>query len=279
MKNQLILTIIALALALSSAGQKTEKLYLSGTGNNDTKTWDFYCTAGQNAGKWSTIQVPSCWELQGFGKYDYGYAKDSIRGKEQGLYKYTFQVPAGWKGKEIDLVFEGSMTDTKVLINGREAGPVHQGSFYAFRFDISGLLKYGGNNLLEATVSKHSSNESVNAAERKADFWIFGGIFRPVYLEVLPPVNIAGIAIAANADGQFTGNVSLKGEADKVAVQLFTSDGKKFGAPLIKNIVKGSWNAVLSQKYTKPLLWSPEYPNLYNAEITLYKDGKRTEFM
>ena len=73
--------------------QSTEKLYLSGTGNDKTVSWDFYCTGGMNAGKWTTIGVPSCWELQGFGKYDYGFAKDSVRGKEQGMYKYRFRVP------------------------------------------------------------------------------------------------------------------------------------------------------------------------------------------
>ena len=54
---------------------------------------------------------------------------------------------------------------------------------------LANLLKYGSNNLLEVKVAKHSANQSVNEAERKADFWIFGGIFRPVYLEALP-VNI-----------------------------------------------------------------------------------------
>ena len=78
------------------------------------------------------------------------------------------------------------MTDAEVKINGVSAGEIHQGAFYAFKYDITKLLKYGESNLLEVTVSKHSSNQSVNEAERKADFWIFGGIFRPVWLEVLP---------------------------------------------------------------------------------------------
>ena len=104
------------------SAQSTEKLYLSGTGNDNTVSWEFYCTGGMNAGKWTTIPVPSCWELQGFGKYDYGFAKDSVRGKEQGMYKYRFQIPAQWKNKQINIVFEGSMTDTEVKINGESAG-------------------------------------------------------------------------------------------------------------------------------------------------------------
>ena len=52
---------------------------------------------GMNSNKWTKIGVPSCWELQGFGKYDYGFAKDSVRGKETGFYKRKFLVPSTWK--------------------------------------------------------------------------------------------------------------------------------------------------------------------------------------
>lgn len=52
--------------------QNTETLYLSGTGLGNTVTWDFYCSGGMNSGKWSKIEVPSQWELQGFGEYTFG---------------------------------------------------------------------------------------------------------------------------------------------------------------------------------------------------------------
>lgn len=255
-----------------SYGQKTEQLYLSGTGSDHTIDWKFYCTAGMNSGKWTTIPVPSCWELQGFGKYDYGFAKDSVRGKEQGLYQYEFTIPAGWKNKKIDIVFEGSMTDTKVKINGRSTGEVHQGAFYAFRYDITSLLNYGGKNLLEVTVSKHSANASVNEAERKADFWIFGGIFRPVYLEALPQQHIAHVAIDAKANGRFSAAVQAKG-GDQVGVQLFHTNGTKMGQPFTANI-PASGQALIQGTYASPKLWSPESPNRYKAVFTLYRTGK-----
>ena len=254
-------------------GQETARKYLSGTGNDNTVLWDFFCTAGQNSGKWSKIAVPSCWELQGFGKYDYGFAKDSLRGKEQGLYKYAFEVPGSWKGKVINIVFEGSMTDTEVKINGKSAGETHQGAFYAFRYDISKLLNYGSPNLLEVRVLKHSSNPSVNAAERKADFWIFGGIFRPVYLEALPESHLERIAVDAKANGTFTASFLTRGNPDRLQVQLFDAKGKKFGKPLIKSI-SASGNNLISGKFSAPKLWSPEFPELYKAVFTLYKNGK-----
>ncbi|TCC99374.1 glycoside hydrolase family 2 TIM barrel-domain containing protein [Pedobacter hiemivivus] len=272
MKLTLILSFILLMLFSSVRAQQTEQLYLSGTGNDHTVKWDFFCTGGMNSGKWSTISVPSNWELQGFGKYDYGFSKDSVRGKEQGLYKYNFKVPAGWKEKKINIVFEGSMTDTEVKINGKSAGAVHQGAFYAFRYDITALLKYGADNLLEAKVSKHSANKSVNEAERKADFWLFGGIFRPVYLEALPLPHIENVAIDAKADGQFKAEVQVAGNADEVAVQLYTVDGEKYGLPFEGSLKKGS--AVINGIFNSPKLWSSEFPNLYKATFTLYKKNK-----
>src|SRR5215216_1720653 len=118
-KKRILISSVCLVmlLLLKSQGelyaQPTEKRYLSGIGNDNTVSWEFYCTGGMNAGKWTTIPVPSCWELQGFGKYDYGFAKDSVRGKEKGLYKYEFNLPSGWRNKKINIVFEGSMTDTE----------------------------------------------------------------------------------------------------------------------------------------------------------------------
>ena len=51
------------------SAQQTERQYLSGTGLNNTVTWRFRCSEGRNSGKWSKIEVPSQWELQGFGEY------------------------------------------------------------------------------------------------------------------------------------------------------------------------------------------------------------------
>ena len=131
-----------------AAPGKKEVKYLSGTDNIHTKTWDFFCTSGRKSGEWTTIEVPSQWEQQGFGEYDYGrdyrtYGKKFRFSDETGIYKHKFTVPADWKGKRIYIVFEGSMTDTEVKTNGQSVGPIHQGAFYRFRYDITDKLKVG----------------------------------------------------------------------------------------------------------------------------------------
>jgi hypothetical protein len=272
-----IAIVIAAMLSLGMAvrGQETQTMLLSGTGNDHTVNWQFYCTEGRNSGKWTTIPVPSNWELQGFGKYNYGLDKDSLRGHEKGMYKYKFDVPAGWKGRVVNIVFDGSMTDTEVKINGKSAGRVHQGSFYRFKYDISGLLRYGRENLLEVTVSKESANKSVNMAERHCDFWIFGGIYRPVFLEALPLQHISADATDARANGQLTAVLKLAGikGANKLTGQVYTLGGEKVGESFSADVHWGDTVVRLKGAVSAPQTWTPEAPHLYKVVYVLSGGG------
>ncbi|MEQ6120112.1 glycoside hydrolase family 2 TIM barrel-domain containing protein [Reichenbachiella sp. MALMAid0571] len=273
-KKFLLITICLLLVGLQVVqGQQTEKIYLSGTGAEDTKTWDFYCSDGMNSKKRATIEVPSCWEQQSFGAYNYGHMPFEERINETGLYRHTFNASKSWSTQQVNLVFEGVMTDALVKINGKSAGAVHQGAFYQFEYDISKLLKYGKENSLEVLVKKHSENESVNQAERKADFWVFGGIFRPVYLEIKPKENIRRVAIDAKADGTFKADIytsSLK-KADLLEVEVQTIDGKTINFFLVK---PSEETTRIENKVDNPATWNPESPNLYQAIFRLKSLGK-----
>ena len=254
--------------------QETQIQYLSGKDKDHTVNWQFYCTAGAKSGQWTSIPVPACWELQGFGKYNYGFAKDSVKGKEEGWYKYPFKVSNTWKNKIVNLVFEGVMTDAEVRVNGVLAGELHQGAFYAFKYAISHLLKWDQENLLEVKVAKHSANPSVNEAERKGDFWIFGGIFRPVFLEALPQAHIAKWAIDAKANGVLTAKIQTKGRADQIVFELFDKAGKQLGKTVQTSIKTTDSISLFTASYDHPKLWSAEFPHLYQARIKLYNHGK-----
>lgn len=257
----------------SLLAQKTDVLYLSGKGTDDAVMWDFYCTAGNNSGKWTQIPVPSNWEFHGFGQFTYGHDKKRLN--ESGMYRHKFTISEHWKGKKVNIVFDGAMTDTEVFVNGKKAGPIHQGAFYCFRYDITKLLKYGKENLLEVTVHKSSSNKSVEAAERKADFWVFGGIFRPVWLEALPLNHIERIAIDAKSSGEFRMNVHLGHKESKaeIVAQVKTLDGKLYGKE-IRLDVKNQDVVCLSADYVNPALWSSEFPNRYMVEVSLLKEDE-----
>jgi beta-galactosidase/beta-glucuronidase len=146
------------------------------------------------------------------------------------MYRYEFKT-GKITGKKVFLVFEGAMTDTKVSINGKLAGDVHQGGFYRFKYDITALLKPETNNLLEVTVDKVSANASINKAERTSDFWVFGGIFRPVYLETVPNEFIERVAVNAKADGSFQLDVYGQNLAagDMLEAQVKKINGENVG--------------------------------------------------
>lgn len=60
MKKRIPLKCLTVLLVLTTfihttVAQSTEISYLSGTGSDHTVNWQFYCTAGSNAGKWTTI--------------------------------------------------------------------------------------------------------------------------------------------------------------------------------------------------------------------------------
>ena len=272
-----IILFVVFALLKTSNAQQSQIVYLSGTDFENPVKWDFFCTGGNNSGKWGTINVPSQWELEGYGEYTYGrwYREGGLDNPsmEEGHYRYRFTVPANYKGKTIDLVFGGVMTDTEVKVNGKLAGPIHQGGFYQFSFPVSKLLKYGADNLLEVRVMKHSVDRLVNAAERKADWWLFGGIYRPVWLEVKPKMNIRHFAVDAKADGSFYADVHLEEIAAAAVLEISIEPlkGSENYRPFRFDVAKGSAIQAVQAKWEGVRTWSPEDPNLYNLTVKLMK--------
>ena len=258
---------------------RTEVQFLSGHGPEDAVDWEFFCTSGRKSRVWTTIPVPSCWEQQGFGGYNYGNeinADATPAAGEQGLYRHSFTVPASWRGRRVRIVFDASMTDTTVWINGQQAGETHQGAFYRFHYDVTPLVRFGEANLLEVTVSKMSSNRSVNNAERAADYWVFGGIFRPVWLEARPAASIERSAIDARADGRLSIDVFLAG-ADagaRVDAQVLDGSGQPVGSPIRSGEISQGKVEIRGQ-LEKPRAWTAETPTLYRVRLTLVSaDGQ-----
>ncbi len=269
-----LIVVLFVLVSASLATMENEIMYLSGTGSDATVDWEFKVTGGRRAGEWTTIPVPSNWELQGFGEYNYGH--DKPKSDEKGLYKHTFSVPEKWADKRIFIVFEGSMTDTKVQINGKSAGSVHQGGFYRFSYDITDLIHLKKENLLEVEVSKMSANESINQAERQADYWVFGGIYRPVYLQAMPKEYIDWTAIDAKHTGEFRMNVHLGfiEEADQLEAQIVGMDGVPISAPFYTKVNPNMSMVTMQTKVGTVKLWTAETPYLHYVDVTLKKGDK-----
>ena len=134
------LLVFAATQALVAADADTQRQYLSGHDKDDAVPWKFMCTSGAHSGYWTNLPVPSNWEFHGFGTLT--YHRDSTNPPpEQGLYEHDFKVPAKWSGKRVFLVFEGVMTDTSAKLNGQSVGPMHQGGYYRFKYEVTKLVE------------------------------------------------------------------------------------------------------------------------------------------
>ena len=168
------------------------------------------------------------------------------------------------------------MTDTEVKINGQDVGPTHRGGFYEFKYDITSFVVYGTENLLEVKVSKHSANNSVNNAERKADWWLFGGIYRPVWLEISPKSHIAHFATDPKMDGTLNAQVEIENMPINPSIEFsIMQDGSQetFHEQELK-LDQNQKKHSLSVKWDDILTWSPEHPNLYVLTLKLKSSNK-----
>ena len=267
----------------ATTAPRTEYQYLSGRGPADAVAWDFEVTAGRRAGEKTTIPVPSNWEQHGFGSYNYG--QDANKSREHGRYRTRFHVPAAWRDRRIDLVFDGVMTDATVTLNGRPAGPVHQGGFTRFRFDVTPLLKFGeggeNENVLEVDVAKVSADPQTELAERGGDYWVFGGIYRQVFLEARPVRAIDHVAVDARADGSLAAELTLaapaRGRTDgpntlpqRIEAQVLDAAGRPVGPTLARLVPAGGAGRVrLEGRIPGILPWTAETPHLYTLRVTL----------
>ena len=98
--------------------------------NNDLCPKDFH-KPGYNTRKWSKIQVPGSWELQGFDAPIYTDTRYPFPANPPyvpadynpvGAYIREFTVPNGWEGMDIFLDFEGVESAYYVWVNGELAG-------------------------------------------------------------------------------------------------------------------------------------------------------------
>lgn len=261
--------LLWLIISLQLIAQTSQIHFLSGTDRENPAQWDFQIDKGRKSGSWQKINVPSCWETEGFGEYSFG----TLPSDEKAVYKHQFIALPTWQGKHVNLVFEGVLTDVEVKLNGTVIG-THQGGYERFSFDVSALLKSGATNELEVAVNKRSTNAVIAKGNSQVPMWTFGGIYKPVYLEVLPPVHITGLSIETQANGHLAAQVYInKKESVQIATYLQDLTGKTAGN-LAQNDVKplSAGNIVgfeLSATFSGVQAWSAEFPQRYRLVIEL----------
>lgn len=132
----------------------------------------------------ATVPGDVHWDLERAGKVPpiyYGLNSQKIgwvAGKEW-WYRKRFVTPAAWRGKTVRLHFEAVDYLTDIWINGKLLGH-HEGQFTPFEFDVSGLLREDGENVLVVLI--HPAPVAVrNAIAAGAAEWPVMGVMRPAY--------------------------------------------------------------------------------------------------
>lgn len=252
---------------------------------------------------WKQIDVPSNWELKGYGTaiytnvtYPFVVNPPFIAHSDNpvGCYQREFEIPAAWSGMNITLHFGGVSSAFYVWVNGKFVG-YSEDSCLPAEFDITDKVS-SGKNIVSVKVFRWSDGSYLE----DQDHWRLSGIQREVLLLAAPKVSISDIFVQAPLDREYK-NASLQirpkirssAGADvkgySVEAMLYGPDGK---AVLDQPIKKDVWDivneayprldnvrfALMEALIINPLKWTAETPNLYTLIFLLKdKDGKLAE--
>lgn len=201
-------------------------------------------------------------------------------------YVKYFTIPENMKNKRVCISFQGVESGFALWLNGHYVG-YSEDTFDPSDFELTDYI-VEGENKLAVRVWKWTSSSWCE----DQDFYRFSGIFRDVFLYVVPCTHVEDLSVVPTLNDTFdegTLSVSIKADGDGIAsVKLYElgdlSVEKYDRAKLLleefdielrnKEICEGSCNV------KNPLLWSAEKPNLYEVKI-IVKDshGNETEFI
>jgi len=256
----------------------------------------FYQTSYSDR-NWKNITVPGNWEMQGFGDPLFRNVTTPFKPNPPGVpreynptgsHRRSFDLPAGWKGKQVFLRFEKAASASFVWINGKEVG-YNEGGQEPAEYNITPFLK-PGRNILAVNVYKYSDGYYLE----DQDYWRLAGIFDNVWLFATPAVHIFDWFAITDLDDRYRDatldlSVNIKnysgtaGENYTLKATLYNSKNETVQTifslqfsilPGIKHTAKLTGNVVNPDK------WSAEFPALYTLVFELVDaTGKTVEIL
>lgn len=268
-----IIIFLGLLMGTSAWSQDAQNISLNGTwsfmidpyGKGEKSGWS---NNEINLSIWDSMSVPGNWDL----KNEYSdYVGDA-------WYTRTFMLDKSLASSRVRLTFQSVYNNTKVYVNGHLAGENHLG-FLPFHFDISQHLKFGEENRFTVLV---------NNVFKRGALWNWGGIRRPVMLEITPPVrlefqHINAIPNLKTGDASITTKITCSNTGNatrdiRIGVKI-KKDGKVVTEDFIQTKIPANtrrhsvdWSHHLSK--SKVALWHFDFPHLYESQITLYEGDR-----
>ncbi|MCL7765076.1 DUF4981 domain-containing protein [Polaribacter sp. Z014] len=159
-----------------------------------------------NASKWKNIDVPSNWEMRGYGtpiytNATYPFFSDfpfiNHHDNPVGHYIKSFTVDENWDEKDIILHFGGVSSAFYVWINGEFVG-YSEDTRLPSEFNITKHIKKGANKIA-VKVFRWSDGSYLEAQ----DHWRMSGIERDVYIQAVPKVRLSDFTVRTKLDSNY----------------------------------------------------------------------------
>jgi len=239
---------------------------------------DFY-TPGFDATAWDEIDVPSCWQMQGYGRPHYTnvvypFPVDPPRVPTEnptGSYLRDFDVPTDWADKRIILRFDGVDSAFYAWVNGKQVG-FSKGSRIPAEFDVTDAVNTGKNTL---AVQVYQWSDGSYCEDQ--DMWWLSGIFRDVTLIAKPKTGIWDVRVRTSLDAEYRDAVlsllvAVQSTTERFEIRAVLVDGHGEIATASADVDQsGAVN--IDMPVQNPSKWSAEAPNLYGLLISLVDPG------
>lgn len=228
-----------------------------------------------NDSQWRLVDLPHDWSIEDLPGTTSPFNIEAISQVNGGFttggtawYRKSFTIPQDLKDKHFILMFEGVYMNAEIWLNGELLGK-HPYGYTSFWFDISGKLKLEKVNVLSVKVKNEGENSR----------WYSGsGIYRHVWLQIVPPVHIAtwGTYITTPQVTEKEALINIKtsvinqsGEVSKIKLVTKIKDANGLEQTHIeteKTIEPGKTIEIVQEmKLNNPSLWSTDSPILYKA--------------
>lgn len=235
---------------------------------------------------WDDIEVPSNWEMKGFGvplyvNAGYPFKKNPPFIQHEwnpvGSYKRTFKVPGSWSSREVFVTFGAVSSAFYLYINGELVG-YSQDSKVPAEFNISKYLKRGVN-----TIAVEVYRWSDGSYLEDQDFWRLSGIQRSVYLHSRPKTYIRDFFATGGLENNYTDgrlhiDVELarrEGYTGGSVIEAVLYDNGSVVARESREPAVAEGKGLADFAFSVPAVkqWSAENPVLYDLVLTLRDAG------